>query len=175
MCDCSLMGVPIRRAVEGEQLVVHRFRTGSLGLAAPSGSEPAHPPTVRLNTFWARLKLIFKPPERHSVLAVCMPPGAQLVVEDIPAYLHRAIGVGPIELATFTRMIAPGGSPGQSEAAGSYRDAVRFKNGREVRLQELREGQRMWVMDLSRAPSSEPVREAISQGAVCIPSPRNAI
>jgi hypothetical protein len=35
MCDCALMGVPNRIAVEGEQLVVHRFRNGLLGLAVP--------------------------------------------------------------------------------------------------------------------------------------------
>jgi hypothetical protein len=32
MCDYSLAGVPNRLAVEGEQLVVHRFPTGSVGL-----------------------------------------------------------------------------------------------------------------------------------------------
>lgn len=63
-----------------------------------------------------------------------------MVVEDIPEYLHLAIGVGEIELVTFSRIQTP----------GAYRDAVRFKNGREVRLQELLEGQRMWVMDLFR-------------------------
>jgi hypothetical protein len=164
MCDCSLMGVPNRMAVEGEQLVVRRFRTGSLGLAALLESEPANQPTCKPNRFLARLKLFFKPPEWRSVRAVCIPPGAQLVVEDIPEYLHLAIGVGEIELVTFTRIKAP----------GAYRDAVRFKNGREVRLQELREGQRMWVMDLSRARASEPAREAISR-VVCIPSRRNVV
>jgi hypothetical protein len=113
MCDCLLLGVPNRRAVEGEQLVVHRFRTGSL---------------------------FFNPSERPSARAVWMPAGARSVVEDIPAQLHQTIGVGQIELVTFTRVTAPGG----------YRDAVRFKNGREVRLQELCEGQCLWVMDLSR-------------------------
>jgi hypothetical protein len=150
-------------AVEGEQLVVHRFRAGSLGLAPLLELEPPNSRTEQLNRFWTRLKLFFNPPERHSVRAVCMPPGAHLVVEDIPAYLHRAIGVGAIELVTFTRITAPGNSFGRFAAAGSYRDAVRFKNGREVRLQELCEGQRMWVMDLSRAEASEPVREAISR------------
>jgi hypothetical protein len=33
----------------------------------------------------------------------------------------------------------------------SYRDAVRFTNGREIRLQELREGQTVKVLDLSVA------------------------
>jgi hypothetical protein len=151
------MGVPNRRAVEGEQLVMHRFRTGSLGLAAPVGLEATTPAIARPNTFWGSLKSFFNPffnpVEMPSVQAVCMPRGAQLVVEDIPEYLHLAIGVGPIELATFTRITAPGG----------YCDAVRFKNGREVRLQELREGQRMWVMDLARARVLKPVAEAVSR------------
>lgn len=140
MCDCLLLGVPNRRAVEGEQLVVHRFRTGSLGLASPLSLEPAKASTERTNGFWTRLKVFFNPSERHSARAVCMPAGARLVVEDIPAQLHQTIGAGQIELVTFTRVTAPGG----------YRDAVRFKNGREVRLQELCEGQCLWVMDLSR-------------------------
>jgi hypothetical protein len=147
------MGVPNRTAVEGEQLVVHRFGTGSLGLAAPLGPKATYPPIASPNTFWASLKSIFSPPERPYVQAVCMPPGAQLFVEDIPEHLHLEIGVGPIELATFTRITAPAG----------FRDAVRFKNGREVRLQELREGQRMWVMDLARARASKPVGEAVSR------------
>jgi hypothetical protein len=38
MCDYSLAGVPNRLAVEGEELVVHRFPTGALGLASPDRS-----------------------------------------------------------------------------------------------------------------------------------------
>ena len=154
MCDCALLGVPNRMAVEGEQLVVHRFRTGSLGLAAPFGLDSTNPPTGRPHSFWVRLKLFFTPTQRDSVRAVCMPPGAQLVLEDIPEQLHLAIGVGEIELVTFTRIKAP----------GAYRDAVRFKNGHAVRLQELHEGQRMWVMNLfPRAEATEPVLDAVSR------------
>jgi hypothetical protein len=153
MCDYSLMGVPNRLAVEGEQLVVHRFRTGSLGLAAPLGSQLPDPPSEQPKSVWERLKSFFNPPEQDSVQAVCIPPGARLVIEDIPASLQRALEVGPIELVTFT----------QIEAAASYRDAVRFKNGRELRLQELREGQHVWVMDLCGAEASEPSGQAISQ------------
>ena len=153
MCDYSLMGIPNRLAVEGEQLVVHRFRTGSLGLAAPLDLELVDPPTGQPRSVWERLKSFFNPLERYSVDAVCIPPGGRLVVEDIPASLQRALEVGPIELVTFTHI----------EAAGSYRDAVRFKNGREVRLQELREGQHVWVMDLCGAEASEPSGQAISQ------------
>jgi len=36
MCDYSLAGNPNRLAVEGEELVVHPFPTGALGLASPN-------------------------------------------------------------------------------------------------------------------------------------------
>jgi hypothetical protein len=35
MCDYSLAHYPNRLAVEGEQLVVHRFSSGTVGLASP--------------------------------------------------------------------------------------------------------------------------------------------
>lgn len=56
MCDYSLAHIPNRLAVEGEQLVVHRFETHTLGLT------PAH------RRLWDIL-LHPNPP------AVCVPPG----------------------------------------------------------------------------------------------------
>jgi hypothetical protein len=76
MCDYSLMGVPNRLAVEGEQLVMYKFRTGSLGLASPLDMEPVNPPTEQARSFWARVNSFFNPPEQPSVRAVCIPPGA---------------------------------------------------------------------------------------------------
>jgi hypothetical protein len=76
------------------------------------------------------------------VPAVCIPPGARLQLQDIPARLQHEFGVGPSEEVTFTQI---------SAAVNSYRDAVKFANGRAVRLQELREGQRVHVLDLSLA------------------------
>jgi hypothetical protein len=35
MCDDSLQGLPNRLAVEGEEVVTHRFPSGSLGMASP--------------------------------------------------------------------------------------------------------------------------------------------
>ena len=64
MCACALMGIPNRMVVEGEQLVVHRFRTGSLDLAAPDSTDP---PTRRPPSFWIRLKLFFTPTQRDSI------------------------------------------------------------------------------------------------------------
>jgi hypothetical protein len=143
MCDYSLMAVPNRLAQEGEELVAHRFPTGSLGLASPCDlkrvDEPC--PPARKN-FWTLVKEFFNPPKADPVPAVCIPPGARLRLEDIPARLQNQLGISPVEDVTFTQI---------SAAVNSYRDAVRFANGCEVRLQELREGQRVRVMDLSMA------------------------
>ena len=123
MCDYSLMAVPNRLAEEGEDLVVYRFATGSLGLASPS---------------------------EFCSKAVCIPPGARLRLQDIPACLQRDLKVGPVEEVTFTQLTA---------AADSYRDAVRFKNGRQMLFQELGEGQRVKVLDLSWRDAFEPIWE----------------
>jgi hypothetical protein len=135
------MAVPNRLAREGEELISHRFPTGSLGLASPADLKRAanHAVPAR-RTFWSTLREFFNPPRSEAVPAVCIPPGARLELRDIPARLQHEIGVAPVETVTFTQITA---------AVNSYRDAVRFENGREVRLQELREGQRVKVLDLS--------------------------
>ena len=120
MCDYSLAHFPNRLAVEGEQLVVHRFKTGTLGLAPACFS----------------LKQIFSP---DSTPAVCVPPGARLLVQDIPERLQQALNVGSVEEATFVE---------QSADAFRYRDAVRFSNGAEILLQQLASGQRVLVLSL---------------------------
>jgi len=143
MCDYSLMAVPNRLAREGEELVAHRFPTGSLGLASPGDVKRAAAPRERPpKTLWARLLSYFNPPRLEPVCAVCIPPGARLTLQDIPLRLQHEYNVGPMEDVTFTQI---------SALPNTYRDAVRFANGRDVRLQELREGQRVTVLDLSAA------------------------
>jgi hypothetical protein len=68
------------------------------------------------------------------------PPGARLRLRDIPEHLQRRLQVGTVEEVTFVE---------QSAEAFSYRDAVRFSNGREILLQHLRCGQRVDVLSLS--------------------------
>src|SRR5260370_20220826 len=75
MCDYSLAGLRTRLAVEGEELVVYRFPTGSIGLT--SGSEvAAHKKEFR---GWQRS---FDP--REVPCAVCIPPRARLWLRNIP-------------------------------------------------------------------------------------------
>jgi hypothetical protein len=125
MCDYSLAHFPNRLAVEGEQLVVHRFATGTLGMA------PARTSLTQLSP--------------NSVPAVCVPPGARLLLQDIPERLQQVLNVGAVEEVTFVE---------QSAEAFQYRDAMRFANGREILLQQLAFGQRAQVLSLS-SPDSE--------------------
>ena len=83
MCDYSLAGVPNRLAVEGEQLVVHRFSTGSVGLAS------------------ACSQLLSK-----GTPAVCIPPGARLRLRDIPQALQLRFGLNATEEVTFVQLSA---------------------------------------------------------------------
>lgn len=134
MCDYSLCGLPTRLAADGEVLAVHRFRTGSMGLASPvelKMAERAAAP-ARRRGFWSHLKSMFEentvaPP----VTAVCVPPGTQMVLKNIPDDQRRRWKIGETEPVTFVQL---------SANAYSYRDAVRFRNGIEVLLQNLREG-----------------------------------
>lgn len=143
MCDYSLMAVPNRLAQEGEELVTHRFPTGSLGLASPADiTRAATAAAPARKTFFSLLKEFFNPPVACAVPAVCIPPGARLQVREIPQRLQQGLGVGPTEDVTFTQL---------SAAANTYRDALHFANGRDIRLQELREGMPVMVVDLSCA------------------------
>ena len=142
MCDYSLMAVPNRLAQEGEELVMHRFPTGSLGLASlPDLKRSACPPAAP-RTFWNVLVSFFNPPQIDPVCAICIPPGAQLKLHNLPIRLQRTFDAATDETVTFTQL---------SAAAHSYRDAFRFSGGGVIRLQELNEGLRVTVLDLSLA------------------------
>ena len=74
------------------------------------------------------------------VCAVCVPPGALLILHDIPPKMQRECGTGPEDTVIFTQISAD---------VNRHRDAVRFSTGREMRLQELGEGQRVEVLRLA--------------------------
>ncbi|MBO0859058.1 MAG: hypothetical protein J2P21_11395 [Chloracidobacterium sp.] len=149
MCDYSLHGIKNRLANEGEQLFIHKFHTGSKGLASVSDlrnlEKPAPAPVGA--GIWARFKCWVENQRRwinddmkRALPAVCIPPGARLQVDGIPATLQKQFGVGPHEEVTFVQLTAE---------PFRYRDAIRFHNGQEVLLQKLSDGLRMDVMSLS--------------------------
>jgi hypothetical protein len=134
MCDYSLHGIENRLAEEGEVLVVHRFYSGSKGLTSPKYLKPTEQP----KGFLAVLKRMFA--ARPSVCAVCIPDGAHLMLGGISPALRQAHDLCTTEAVTFRQL---------SANAGTYRDAVEFKNGLKVRLQDLEEGQGVEVLALS--------------------------
>jgi hypothetical protein len=81
-------------------------------------------------------------------VAVCIPPGARLLLSDIPEDVQNSVAVGASEEVTFTQLTA---------TANTYRDAVRFSNGREILLQRLNKGQRVRVLQLSLVEEPVPV------------------
>lgn len=153
MCDYSLHAFPNRLAVEGEELVVHRFGGTSLGLASPADVRSAGPEIrcTRPLRFWswASIKAWFAAQREldKPVPAVCVPPGARLILQDIPKSLQRELGVGEIEEVKFVETTAE---------INTYRDAVRFSNCSQVLLQALREGQRVTVLQLDSAEVEAP-------------------
>ena len=152
MCDYSLHTFPNRLATDGEDLVVHRFAAGSLGLASPTDLRP-HIFAANSARFWFPIKQWFQQqgPQweaRNRIPAVCIPPGARLILYDIPKTLQRELGVSQTEEVEFVETTAE---------VNTYRDAVRFHNCRQVLLQELREGQRVRVMSTSSMAEAEPV------------------
>src|SRR6478735_10430732 len=79
MCDYSLFAIPNRLAKEQEDLVAHRFPTGSMGLASPvdlcrnAQQRGQAPGRIGL---WSAIKSFFTMPKMDPVPAVCIPPGA---------------------------------------------------------------------------------------------------
>ena len=142
MCDYSLQGLPNRLAIEGEELVVHRFTTGAIGLAPRKELEEiisSHNNGSR-HTIWAAISAAIVSPHVQKAPAVCVPPGAVLRVSDIAAGLQHELGIGPEEVVTFTQT---------SLLRDTYHDAVRFSNSRQVLLQVFTEGQRVRVLSLA--------------------------
>ena len=155
MCDYSLMVLSNRLACEGEELLVHRFPSGTKGLAARSDLERGVIPFPRHRNRFGSLigeigsvlrEIVAGPEASKTVPAVCIPPGARLLLRDIPQRVQRKIHVGHIEEVTFTQISAD---------YLIHRDAVRFRNGCGLSLQRLQEGQRVRVLDLSLADTIE--------------------
>ena len=127
MCEYSLAYFPNRLAAEGESLVLRRFPCGTLGMVSARRS----------------FKQWLFP---SSTCAVCVPPGARLLLEGIPQDLQRRLGIGAAAEVTFTQ---------QTAEAFTYRDAVRFAGGREVLLQRLPVGLRVRVTSVQLEETGE--------------------
>jgi len=157
MCDYSLYAEPNRLVREAEQLMVYKFPTGSLGLASVPDvqryeMELQQAPKL---TLWQRFMCCLQLDSAESKIpAVCVPPGAHLILKAIPHPMRQRYGLEREEGVVFTQISAD---------VNSYRDAVRFSNGVQIRLQELQEGQLVEVLSLAGARSELFEREFQTQ------------
>lgn len=141
MGESSLFAIPGRLAAEGEQLVVHRFADGSLGLACLEDVR-RHAHEVPKEGFWQRITCRFQdvPSGSHPVPPVCVPSGAHLIRKGIPGSMQQKCGLESEEGAVLVHT---------STAVSGYRDELRFNNGVQIRLEALRTGQLVEVLSLA--------------------------
>ena len=149
MCDYSLMMVRSRLAEEGEELVAHKFKSGSVGLV--SCSDVNGWLSQRPLGFWQRLKCWFSTDEEPAPV-VCIPPGAQLQVFAISVSLQKRFRLSECEEVTFAEV---------SAQERQHRDALYFGNGLILLLGLLPEGQRLRVLRLSSREDVEPVSRRV--------------
>ena len=150
MCDYSLAAMRTRLAVDGEELVVYRFPTQSLGLTSPAELEVCKPEVHG----W---RSQFNP--RAVPCAVCIPPGACLLLRDIPRPLRRQLGLAAAEEVVFVQ---------KSGSTGRHRDGFRFRNNQEVLLQQLAEGQRVDVRSLLSEAAIDEGDKALAESVVAL-------
>src|SRR5947209_7285546 len=112
MCDYSLMMAPNRLAVEGEELVAHKFKCGSTGIVSAQDFNNWGHREPRTFRQWFRDG--FAPvPEPSPV--VCLPPGARLQLLGVPEVLKSEIAQNLSEEVVFTQI---------SAEANQHRDAL---------------------------------------------------
>ena len=157
MCDYSLSGLPNRLAVEGEELVTHRFRTGVMGLASPAELSPTRAPIGQRGhkNNWEKIKSFFGwALQMPDACAVCVPPGAQLVLTCVPSQVATTRNITEGSELKFTQTSAD---------VNTHRDALVMPDGTPVLLQVLPQGLRMRVVSLAGAEESYTVfNEAVA-------------
>lgn len=149
MCDYSLMAIRNRLAAEGDHLVAHRFASGTTGLVSLNDFKTWQ--AERPKRLWAKIKNCFAV-DAVPAPVVCVPPGAQLLLEQIPPSLREQFHLNTLENATFTQL---------SAQANRHRDGLRFSNGTTVLLQSLPEGQLLRVLRCSSVDALEPCPEEV--------------
>lgn len=139
MCDYSLFEYPNRLAVEGEELATYRFQSRSLGLVSlpELRTREAMCASRAIPRLWSALKGVFT--MTPAPVAVCVPHGARLRLEQIPASFRKQYRLEENEDITLVQTTV---------ASHTHRDAIRFANGEETLLQNVPEGQRMRVLAL---------------------------
>ena len=157
MCDYSLGGLPNRLAAEGDELIVHRFPTSSMGLAPATHPQTKCCVSMRDQSLWHRIHAFFALPRFcPGIQAVCVPPGASLILKGIPSDLQQRWDIGEEETVMFAQT---------SAEFNTHRDAICFRNGRQVSLQHLRAGLLVKVVSLGGEAASDQTPAMVELGA----------
>jgi hypothetical protein len=155
MCDYSLYTVNNRLALESDDLVLHRFDTGSLGFCAAAEWQRAMSHGALART-WSSFVSWLVPRKKCGLTAVCVPPGARLLVSEVPENARPGFELLELESVVFTQL---------SERSFAYRDALRLPDGETVLLQKLPEGLRVTVLTLAAEeealPSGRPLAATV--------------
>jgi hypothetical protein len=145
MYDTCLM--PSRSVVEQEQLVVHKFPSGALGLAAATDvGGKVDPGTHGITGFFGWLKRNFLGviDDSDGIPEVQVPTGTYLILKSIPGVLRNRYGLEEEEGVVLLH------------SSSRIRNSIvlEFNNGAQIRLQELREGQPIEVLSFALADVS---------------------
>jgi hypothetical protein len=125
MCDYSLYTIQNRLAQQGEELVLHKFETGTLGFASVSDLDLKATTEIKPSGFCSSFIRWVSPERPPKFPAVCIPPGSRLLLMDVPRTMQASLRVKCSEVVTFTEL---------SDRSYSYRDALVLPNGTRVLL-----------------------------------------
>ena len=152
MRDYSLHTIRTRLAVEGEELVLYRFESGVLGFASAVDLQNTQSFLMdEPQTFWSRLKEIVFGRRAAQIPAVCVPPGARLLLDGVPHDVQASLQVAPSEVVVFADI---------SDRSYSYREALLLPDETRVLLQDLPAGVHALVLTLSGEPVQGLAEEA---------------
>ena len=154
MCDYSLGGIKNRLAETGEQLSPYKFDSGTTGLVSSrdlpktTGGKAAG----GIKGLAQHVQSVIRLPK--PACAVCVPPGAKLLLTNIPSDLQTLVrSEGAEQEVVFDQL---------GVEVNQHRDAVRFSNGKTLSLQSFRTGMQVKVLSLESAREGEVVQEFIA-------------
>jgi hypothetical protein len=144
MRDYSLSELPVPLAVEGDELVVQRLAGGSAELVRLSDLQSGEPVRrwVYGPSLWDRAMRSVQrcPPQFQRVPAIYVPPGADVILKNIPVDLRQRFGIEEEEGAKLASA-EPHADP----------DAVEFHNECRLPLRDLPDGMRLELLSLATA------------------------
>jgi hypothetical protein len=131
-----------RLAREREELVVQRFDTGSLAFVSVSDLQQLK---QRKDGVWSELLDWLLIRMSASISAVSIPPGAHLLLRNVPLRVQESLGIAESEEAVLSEI---------SGRTYSYRDALTLPDQTKVLVQDLCEGIEATVLCLSSDTSA---------------------